>query len=139
MPGRSSSSSQDSRSLGGLDSSGPLSALGVSLAFTRSGSDFSRINGHEPPHEDSLFISAVFHEPFVEVNEEGTQAAAVTAMSKTLAGRAGPPSMPPPVPVFRADPPFLFAIRDRKSSAILFPGRAADAEREPSRLGGQER
>ena len=36
------------------------------------------------------------------------------------------PSKPPPVPVFRADHPFLFAIRDRKSGAILFLGRVAD-------------
>jgi serpin B len=41
-------------------------------------------------------------------------------------GRAFSPPNPPPIPVFRADHPFLFAIRDRPSGAILFLGRMAD-------------
>jgi serpin B len=100
-----------------------LTALGMSLAFTRSQADFSGINGHEPPDDDSLFISGVFHKAFVEVNEEGTEAAAATAVSMAPAA-ALRPSNPPPL--FRADHPFLFAIRDRKSGAILFLGRIAD-------------
>jgi serpin B len=106
-----------------------LTALGMPLAFTRLQANFSGINGHEPPHEDSLFISAVFHKAFVETNEEGTEAAAATAvaMPPTAALR---PSKPPPVPIFRADHPFLFAIRDRKSGTILFLGRMADPTRE---------
>jgi serpin B len=102
-----------------------LTLLGMPLAFTRFQANFSGINGHEPPHEDSLFISAAFHKAFVEVNEEGTEAAAATAVVSvtTMARRR---SKPPPVPIFRADHPFLFAIRDRKSGAILFLGRVAD-------------
>ena len=57
-----------------------LTALGMPLAFIRFQADFSGINGHEPPNVDSLFISAVVHEAFVEVSEEGTEAAAATAM-----------------------------------------------------------
>jgi len=107
----------------------PLSSLGMPLAFSRGHADFSGINGYEPPHEDSLFISAVFHKAFVEVNEEGTEAAAATAvvMEATLGMRR---STPPPPPIFRADHPFLFAIRDRKSGAILFLGRMADPTRD---------
>ena len=105
-----------------------LCALGMPLAFTRFQADFSGINGHEPPHEDSLFISSLFHKAFVEVNEEGTEAAAATAVGMDMLSAL--PSKPPPVPVFRADHPFLFAIRDRKSSAILFLGRVADPTRE---------
>src|SRR5438093_2828623 len=48
-----------------------LTALGMTLAFNGSQADFSGMNGHEPPHEEALFISAVFHKAWVEVNEEG--------------------------------------------------------------------
>jgi serpin B len=101
-----------------------LTALGMTLAFNRSQADFSGINGHEPPHEEALFISAVFHKAFVEVNEEGTEAAAATAV--TMPPTATLHSRPPRVPVFRADHPFLFAIRDRKTGATLFVGRMVD-------------
>jgi serpin B len=114
---------------GTVNLSGQLTALGMTLAFNQSRADFSGINGHEPPSDDSLFISAVFHKAFVEVNEEGTEAAAATAVSMILT-MALRPSEPPPVPIFRADHPFLFAIRDRKSGAILFLGRITDPTRE---------
>ena len=113
---------------GTVDLGAQLRALGMPLAFNRSQADFSGINGHEPPHEDSLFISAVFHQAFVEVNEEGTEAAAATGVAMPRATGFPPPK--PQVPVFRADHPFLFAIRDRKSNAILFLGRMADPTRE---------
>ena len=105
-----------------------LTALGMPLAFTRL-ANFSGINGHEPPHEDSLFISAILHKAFVETNEEGTEAAAATAVFMTTAASLRS-LKPPPVPIFRADHPFLFAIRDRKSGTILFLGRMADPTRE---------
>jgi serpin B len=94
------------------------------LALTPYKADFSGINGYDPPHDDSLFVSTVFHKAFVEVNEEGTEAAAATgvAMRISLSVR----QKLPPVPVFRADHPFMFGIRDRKSGAILFLGRMAD-------------
>ena len=105
-----------------------LIALGMPLAFDRSRADFSGINGHEPAHEEALFISAVFHKAFVDVNEQGTEAAAATAVSArvTTAMYGGPAR----VPIFRADHPFLFAIRERKTGAILFLGRMADPTRE---------
>jgi serpin B len=106
-----------------------LTALGMTLPFDRSQADFCGINGRQPANEEALFISAVLHKAFVEVNEEGTEAAAATAGAgpATSAGRR---SKPPPVPVFRADHPFLFAIRDRRSGAFLFLGRMADPTRE---------
>jgi serpin B len=71
--------------------------------------------------EGPLKISEVVHKAFVEVNEEGTEAAAATAVGMVLcAGVTGPP--PRPV-VFRADHPFLFFIRDRRTNAVLFSGR----------------
>ena len=114
---------------GTVDLGAQLAALGMPFAFTRFQADFSGINGREPPHEESLFLSAVFHKAFVEMNEEGTEAAAATAFVTTFAKSFQAPR-PRPVPVFRADHPFLFAIRDRKSGAILFLGRMADPTRE---------
>jgi serpin B len=103
-----------------------LAALGMTLPFDRSQADFSGINGHKPPHEEALFVSAVFHQALVEVNEQGTEAAAATAavMMDTLTVQL------PAVPVFRADHPFLFCIRDRMSGAIVFLGRVADPTRQ---------
>ena len=109
---------------GTVDLTDRLAELGVSLAFTRGQADFSGINGHEPPHEESLYISAVYHKAFMEVNEEGTEAAAATAVAARAAGAAR--KSEPPIPIFRADHPFLFAIRDRRSGAILFLGRVVD-------------
>lgn len=101
---------------GTVDVKDALHSLGMSLAFSPQ-ADFSGINGHRPPHEESFYISAVFHQAFIEANEEGTEAAAATAVAwRTLS--LGP--------IFRADHPFLFAIRDRESSAILFFGRVTD-------------
>ena len=110
---------------GTIDIHDQLTTLGMALAFNRAQADFSGINGHQPPNEDALFLSAIFHKAFVEVNEEGTEATAATAVSVT-ATAALRRSTPPPAPIFRADHPFLFAIRDRKSGAILFLGRMAD-------------
>ncbi len=87
-----------------------LSEMGMGIAFSAR-ADFSGITG-----EPELFISDVIHSALVEVNEEGTEAAAATAvvMVKTAARRQ---------PVFRADHPFIYIIRDRQTGAILFMGR----------------
>ena len=66
-----------------------------------------------------LFISAVIHKAFVDVNEEGTEAAAATGVVM----RAKRAQI---TPVFRADHPFVFLIRDNKTGAILFMGRVAN-------------
>jgi len=92
---------------------GPLQALGMKKAFHQGEADFSGM--HTGP--EKLFISQVLHKAFVEVNEEGTEAAAATAI--IIDNR----SVPPPPPVFRADRPFIFLIRDRQTDSILFLGR----------------
>ena len=91
-----------------------LSSLGMEVAFTGA-ADFSGMNGRR-----DLFISAVVHKAFVDVNEKGTEAAAATAV---VMSRQGPPRRPP---VFRADHPFVFMIRHEKTGVILFMGRVAD-------------
>jgi serpin B len=95
-----------------------LKALGMREAFGGQ-ADFSRMDGLR-----DLYIAHVIHKAFVEVNEEGTEAAAATAVVTRMMGMAHHAG--PPVPVFRADHPFLFLIRDLHSGAILFLGRVAD-------------
>ena len=94
-----------------------LAALGMSDAFSGR-ADFSGMDGRK-----ELFFSDVIHKAFVEVNEEGTEAAAATAI--VMLGSAAP-SNPRPIPVFRADHPFLFLIRDHRNGSILFLGRVTD-------------
>ncbi|MHC4757426.1 MAG: serpin family protein [Planctomycetota bacterium] len=88
-----------------------LRSMGMVDAFTM-GADFSGMNGKR-----DLFISAVIHKAYVDVNEEGTEAAAATAVGIRLTAIEEPP------PVFRADRPFVFLIRDKVTGSILFLGR----------------
>ncbi|WP_437909238.1 serpin family protein [Sorangium sp. So ce327] len=98
-----------------LELSATLSALGMPLAFDDKKADFTGITRAEP-----LFISQVRHKAFVEVNEEGTEAAAATGV--VVATRSAP-AQPQ---VFRADHPFVFLIRDVATGAVLFMGRVTD-------------
>jgi len=86
--------------------------LGMTSAFS-DGADFSRI-AEDPPR----YISQIIHKAFVEVNERGTEAAAVTA-TVMIGGAIG---MPKPKE-FRADHPFLFFLIDSYTRTILFMGR----------------
>jgi serpin B len=107
-----------------IDLGTQLKSLGMSLAFDEDRADFSGINGHVPPHEEALYISSVLHKAFVEVNEEGTEAAAATAFKMTGCGSAQPEN--PKFCEFIADHPFIFAIREKKSGVILFLGRVTN-------------
>jgi serpin B len=91
---------------------GPLAELGMKQAFTQA-ADFSGMT------TEKVGIADVIHKAVVEVNEEGTEAAAATAV---VVATPGPVT---PVAVFRADHPFVFLIRDRHSGSILFLGRLA--------------
>jgi len=99
-----------------IELSKELQDLGMKLAFSN-GADFSGMTS-----ADRLKIDQVIHKAFVDVNEEGTEAAAATGVTMKLAAA--------PVPQdrfnFRADHPFLFAIRDVKSGSLLFLGRVND-------------
>ncbi|HUT36559.1 MAG TPA: serpin family protein [Planctomycetota bacterium] len=98
-----------------------LKSLGITEAFLTRKADFSGMNGVKQPDDEALHIAAVFHKAFVDVNEEGTEAAAATAV--VMAPTAAPPT---PTPVFRADHPFLFLIRQTGTGQILFIGRVAE-------------
>jgi serpin B len=92
-----------------------LKALGMEVAFDPAAADFSRM--HRDALAMQLHISRVKQKAFVDVDEEGTRAAAVTSVE------IGVTSAPP---MFRADRPFLFAIRERLSGALLFTGVVRD-------------
>jgi serpin B len=91
-----------------------LAGLGMPTAFTEQ-ADFSGMNGQK-----SLYIQNAFHKAFVEVSEEGTEAAAATGVAMGLK------SMPMGMLTFRANRPFLFFIEDPKSGLLLFMGRMED-------------
>ncbi len=93
-----------------------LKALGMVAPFEAA--DFSGMT-----ESDDLTISDVIHQAFVKVDEEGTEAAAATAV--VFEGTTSVPE-PPPALTVHADKPFLFIIRDDTTGAPLFIGRIAD-------------
>ncbi len=92
-----------------------LAAMGMAVAFSGD-ADFSGMTGKR-----NLFISDVVHKAFVEVNEEGTEAAAATGVIMKLTAVME-------TPVFRADRPFVFLIKDNKVGSILFMGRVVNPQ-----------
>ena len=94
-----------------------LMVMGMPTAFTGN-ADFSGMDGTK-----DLLISDVIHQAFVDVNEEGTEAAAATAVVM-WGGKSA--AVENPVPVFRADHPFIFFIQDDETGTILFMGRVVD-------------
>jgi serpin B len=89
-----------------------LQALGMQAAFVDGGADFTRLS----PAGRQLFISVVKQKTYLDVNEEGTEAAAVTNVGISVT------SMPVRVP-FRVDRPFIVVLRERLSGTILFMGK----------------
>jgi serpin B len=92
----------------------PLRSLGVIAAFAPGAADFSGIDGRRDLH-----LSTVLHKAFINVDEEGTEAAAATFAGVATLGVERAEE-------FRADHPFLFVIRDNASGTLLFLGRVAD-------------
>ncbi len=97
------------------DLGGPFQKMGMKDAFSPA-ADFSGMGWKK----GDLWIGQIKHKAFVEVNEEGTEAAAATAVEMVTK------SAPPRELVFRADHPFMFLIRDNETGTILFIGRVAN-------------
>lgn len=91
-----------------------LQALGMVDAFRGKVADFSGMTG-----EYDLVVSKVFHKCFVEVTEEGTEAAAATGVGDSVVTSL------PFHESFRCDHPFLFLIKHIKTNSILFCGRVS--------------
>ena len=94
----------------------PLQSLGMEIAFAPGGADFSRMADLEVLGKN-LYIGYVLHKAVVEVNEEGSEAAAVTSIGIRVT------SVPP---AFTANRPFFFAIRDNETKTVLFMGTVVD-------------
>ena len=99
-----------------------LKQMGMPKALTPGEADFGNI---KQSGATDLYIKYVIHQSFVEVNEEGTEAAAATAviMADESVGSGGPE--PEPV-TFRADHPFIFFIEHKETGQILFMGKVED-------------
>ena len=93
----------------------PLIDLGLGIAFTES-ADFSNITPG-----GGIFISRVIHQTFIDVNEEGTEAAAATIVEMIETSI-------PQGPYFRADRPFLYVIKENSTGALLFMGKVGKPE-----------
>lgn len=92
----------------------PLIDMGMRLAFTDN-ADFSNIA------DENLFISRVLHNTYIEVTEEGTEAAAVTVVEVEN-------TLVPMIPVFQVNKPFLFVIRENSTGVILFIGKMGNVK-----------
>jgi len=91
-----------------------LADMGMPTAFSSNDADFSGMTGKK-----DLFIGFVIHQAYVDVNEEGTEAAAATAVGMKLTAVM-------PSRIFIADHPFVFIIQETKTGNILFLGRVTD-------------
>ncbi len=98
-----------------------LMSMGMTDAFG-SYANFSKIDG-----TNALYISKVLHKAYVDVDEDGTEAAAATAV---IISRTSMPVIPESPKIFRADHPFIFVIRENKTESLLFIGRVLDPTRE---------
>jgi serpin B len=100
-----------------------LKTLGMKSAFDepKGSANFDKIAPRKP--NDYLAISEVFHKTFIAVDEKGTEAAAATAATSTVAGIEKPKPAPT---VVKVDRPFLYAIQHVPSGACLFIGRVTD-------------
>ena len=92
-----------------------LQQMGMEDMFSAGKADLSGITGSR-----DLFVSSVVQKVFVEVNEEGSEAAAATGVMVMMR------SMPAPNQMFNVDHPFIFIIRDKLTGMILFQGRVVD-------------
>jgi serpin B len=99
---------------------GVLQKMGLREAFDPGRANFKGMTDHP----NGVYINRVIHKAFVETDEVGTEAAAATAVMTF--GATAPNRLPPPIPVFRADRPFLFVIKHEQTGAVLFIGRVLD-------------
>ncbi len=101
-----------------------LAAMGMPTAFNAGAADFTGMYDKNKAGGENLYIGLVIHKAYIDVNEEGTEAAAATGVAMQ-ATSAAPGAYEPPK-IFNADHPFIFAIVHNSSSSILFMGKVND-------------
>lgn len=113
------------------DLKSPLAAMGAPTAFSED-ADFSGVATFPYPGADpleiGLKIAHVIHKTYLDVDESGSEAAAATAVVMDVIVTGARRPAPPPPFIFRADKPFLFLLRDRRTGLILFMGRYVKAD-----------
>ena len=87
--------------------------------FDEASADFSGMT-----KQDALHIGSVVHQPNIDVDERGTEAAAATAVGMDTGGCTGP--VPRTEKTLRVNKPFLYFVRDLQTGAVLFMGRVTD-------------
>jgi len=100
-----------------------LKAMGMAIAFERRQADFGRMVDLTRLDGENVYIDKVMHKTFLQVDEEGTEAAAVTSVVMGLTS-----AVEPETPVMIADHPFLFAIEERSSGSLIFIGKVMTPE-----------
>lgn len=97
-----------------IDLNEPLQSMGAEDMFSAKSADLSGVSG-----KSNLFVTQVVQKAFIEVNEEGSEAAAVTVVQTNTRSISLPT-------IFKADRPFMFFIRDNQTGMLLFQGRVSD-------------
>ena len=93
------------------------------LAFDKKKANFKKFAENIEKPEQNLYIKDIIHKSFIDVNEKGTEASAITTISLGLT------SIPPPPPIFKADHPFVFLIQERETGQILFVGKVVNPKK----------
>lgn len=101
-----------------------LKSMGMEIAFAPDGADFGRMVHLDQMQGENVYISDVKHKTFLQVDEEGTEAAAVTSIGMIATSAA----MPRPTPVMIVDHPFLFAIEEKTTGSLIFIGKVMKPE-----------
>ena len=99
-----------------------LSRMGIGIAFDSRNADFSNMYKAQPNNEGGGCLSRVIHKTFIDVNENGTEAAAATDPSMTF----GMIRFPRPPRIIRADHPFMYMIVEKQQNLVLFTGLVND-------------
>ena len=100
-----------------------LSKMGMPTAFDQDNADFTGMYDKSQANNENLYIGIVVHKAYVDVNEEGTEAAAATGVGMFANTAVEAPTQPK---LFNADHPFIFAIVHNATGDILFLGKVND-------------
>jgi serpin B len=108
------------------EATGLLKGLGLRLPFDEGAADLSEMLESTKTADERFFVSNVYHQSLVEVNEEGTVAAAATTFGCQFGTSPSMFSTPVPVVDFVADHPFMYLIKEELSGVVVFAGQVVN-------------